>query len=199
VSRLIASKYDLGTVYLSMTGIRSDDTTAYLYRSTDFGATWTSLAHNLPAESINVIREDPRRPHVLYVGTNGGVYVSLDRGATWSSLCADLPTTPVQDLVVHPREDELLIATHGRSLFIMDARPLQAMTPEIASSTLHVFEARPVTLRWSPPLELNPMAPADRMFISISLPPSLRGSRSPAPPEIPSAHWLIPGNPFTFR
>ena len=75
VSRLIASKYDLGTVYLSMTGIRSDDTTAYLYRSTDFGATWTSLAHNLPAEGINVIREDPRRPHVLYVGTNGGVFL----------------------------------------------------------------------------------------------------------------------------
>lgn len=155
VSRVIPSQYELGTVYLSMTGFRSDDAAAYLYRSTDFGATWTPIAHNLPAEGINVIREDPHRADVLYVGTDKGVYVSLDRGATWESLCADLPTTPVEDLQIHPRKDEIVIATHGRSLFLLDARPVEAMAP----GGLHLFAPRDVTLQFSPPLEVNPRDP----------------------------------------
>ena len=125
VSRVIASQYAAGTAYVAFTGYREDDTRAYLYRSTDFGATWTSIAHNLPAESVNVIREDPRNADVLYVGTDAGVYVSLDRGATWLSLSATLPTTPVHDLVVHPRDDEIVIGTHGRGVFVLDARPIQ--------------------------------------------------------------------------
>jgi len=125
VSRVITSQYDTGTAYVSMTGYREDDTRAYLFRSTDFGGTWTSLSAGLPAESINVVREDPRNPDVLYVGTDGGVYASLDRGATWVSLSATLPTTPVHDLVVHPRDDEIVIGTHGRGVFVLDARPIQ--------------------------------------------------------------------------
>ncbi len=85
---------------------------------------------NLPAESINVVREDPRNPDVLYVGTDAGVYASLDRGATWVSLSATLPTTPVHDLVVHPRDDEIVIGTHGRGVFVLDARPIQRWTPQ---------------------------------------------------------------------
>jgi hypothetical protein len=125
VSRVIASQYAAGTAYVSLTGYREDDTRTYLFRSTDFGASWTSLVGNLPAESINVVREDPRNPDVLYVGTDGGVYASLDRGATWVSLSATLPTTPVHDLVVHPRDDEIVIGTHGRGVFVLDARPIQ--------------------------------------------------------------------------
>ncbi len=125
VSRVVASQYDTGTAYVSLTGYREDDTRAYLFRSTDFGATWTSLSSRLPAESINVVREDPRNRDVLYVGTDAGVYASLDRGATWESLSATLPTTPVHDLVVHPRDDEIVIGTHGRGVFVLDARPIQ--------------------------------------------------------------------------
>mgnify|MGYP001296039509 FL=1 len=136
VSRINASDHDPATVYVSMTGYREDDFTAYLFRSTDFGATWRSIANNLPAESINVIREDPQNANLLYVGTDAGVYVSLDRGASWQSLCADLPTTPVQDLVIHPREHELTIATHGRSMFLMDVRPLQALTDQVRAADL---------------------------------------------------------------
>lgn len=156
VTSLVASAHDAGTVYLAMSGYRQDDVAPYLFRSEDFGAHWAPIANNLPAEPINVIREDPKRADVLYVGTDAGVYVSLDRGATWLSLCADLPTTPAMDLVVHPREDELIVATHGRGMFLLDVRPIQAMTPEIRSSPLHLFDLRPVVLRWQVRREVPP-------------------------------------------
>ena len=147
VSRVIASQHAAGTVYVAFTGYREDDTRAYLYRSTDFGAHWTSIVGNLPAESINVIREDPRNADVLYVGTDAGVYVSIDRGATWMSLSATLPTTPVHDLVVHPRDDEIVIGTHGRGVFVLDARPIQQWRAATAASGLYLFPPHTALVR----------------------------------------------------
>jgi len=152
-----------------MTGYREDDVTAYLYRSTDFGATWRAISSNLPAESINVVAEDPKRPGLLYVGTDAGVYVSFDAGTAWLSLCADLPTTPVMDLVVHPREDEIVIATHGRSLFLLDARPVQALSEAVRASDLHLFDVRPVRLTWQPGREVPPQPPRGRALLHIWL------------------------------
>ena len=125
VSRVIASQHRIGTVYVSLTGFREDDFETYLYVSDDFGGTWRSIAGNLPAESINVIREDPGNPDILYVGTDLGVYVSLDGGESWLSLCANLPTTPVHDLLVHPRDNEMVIGTHGRSVFVLDVSAIR--------------------------------------------------------------------------
>ena len=122
ISRVEASGHEIGTVYVSLTGYREDDFSTYLYRSPDHGVTWVSIANNLPAESVNVIREDPRSPDVLYIGTDLGVYVSTDRGDSWQSLCATLPTTPVHDLAIHPLAYELVIGTHGRSVFLLDVR-----------------------------------------------------------------------------
>ncbi len=171
VTRVVASAHDAGRLYVSMTGYREDDFSAYLFRSDDFGETWASIAGGLPAESINVVREDPKQPSVLYVGTDAGVYVSLDRGASWLSLCADLPTTSVQDLVVHPREDELVIATHGRSLFMLDVRPIQALAEAGSMPVgLRVFPIRPVTLRWQVPKEVPPQPPRGRAVIHYWLP-----------------------------
>ena len=169
VTRVVASRHEAGTVYVSMTGYREDDFTAYLYRSTDFGATWTAIAGNLPAESINVVAEDPKRPGLLYAGTDAGVYVSFDRGDAWLSLCADLPTTPVMDLVVHPREDEMVIATHGRSLFLLDARPVQALSDAVQASDLHLFDVRPVRLTWQPGREVPPQPPRGRALLHVWL------------------------------
>jgi hypothetical protein len=152
-----------------MTGYREDDTAAYLYRSTDFGTTWTAISSNLPAESINVVADDPKRPGLLYAGTDAGVYVSFDRGAAWLSLCADLPTTPVMDLVVHPREDEIVIATHGRSLFLLDARPVQAFSDAVQASDLHLFDVRPVRLTWQPGREVPPQPPRGRARLHVWL------------------------------
>ncbi len=82
------------------------------------------ITANLPSESINVVREDPRDKNGLYVGTDLGVYVTLDRGASWDSLCNNLPTTPVHDMVVHSRDYELVIGTHGRSVFVLDVKSI---------------------------------------------------------------------------
>jgi photosystem II stability/assembly factor-like uncharacterized protein len=126
VSRVLASAHQESRVYLSQTGFREDDFAAYLFRSEDHGESWTSIVGNLPAESVNVIQEDPESPKILYVGTDLGVYVSGDEGGSWHSLSANLPTTPVHDLDIHPREGELVIGTHGRSAFVLDLEPVRA-------------------------------------------------------------------------
>ena len=124
VSRILVSRHDDNRMYVSLTGYREDDFKPYLYVSNKMGRQWRSITSNLPLESINVIREDPRDPSVLYVGTDLGVYVTLDQGKVWYSLCSGLPTTPVHDLVIHPRELELVIGTHGRGVFILDIKSI---------------------------------------------------------------------------
>jgi photosystem II stability/assembly factor-like uncharacterized protein len=146
ISRVVASKYEEGTVFIALTGFREDDFEKYLYMSTDYGKTWVSICGNLPSESINVIREDPKKKNILYVGTDLGIYVSLDRGGKWHSLCGNLPTTPVHDLVIHPRENELVIGTHGRSVFVLDVEFIQEFTPELAEKEIQVFEVKPARL-----------------------------------------------------
>ena len=125
VSRVIASKHEVGRVLVSQTGFREDDFASYLFLSEDSGESWTSIAGNLPAESVNVIQEDPELPNVLYVGTDLGVYVSGNEGKSWHSLSANLPTTPVHDLDIHPRDGDLVIGTHGRSVFVLDLEPVR--------------------------------------------------------------------------
>jgi photosystem II stability/assembly factor-like uncharacterized protein len=125
VSRVVASQHMTSRVYLSHTGFREDDFNKYLFVSEDFGKNWRSITSNLPAESINVVREDPSNPEILYVGTDLGVYTTINRGKQWHSIRGNLPTTPVHDLVIHPREREIIIATHGRSLFVASVREIQ--------------------------------------------------------------------------
>lgn len=124
-SRVIASQHDIATVYVSFTGYREDDFETYIYKSNDYGDSWEAITANLPSEPVNVIREDPKIPDVLYLGTDLGVYVSLDKGESWISLCNNLPTTPVYDLVIHPRDNKMVIGTHGRSIFVMDVSGIQ--------------------------------------------------------------------------
>lgn len=140
VSRVVASKYEEGTAFLSLTGYREDDFETYLYMSKDFGKTWKSIAGNMPSESVNVIREDPTDKDILYVGTELGAYCSIDRGQIWHSLCNHLPTTPVHDIAVHAKEDDLVVGTHGRSCFVLDAKKIK----EIKSRQYnHVLEDSP--------------------------------------------------------
>jgi len=147
VSRIEASKFEEGTVYVSFTGYRDDDFEKYLYMSTDYGKTWKSIANNLPSEPINVIKEDPQDKNILYVGTDLGIYVSIDRGKSWISLCNNLPTTPVYDLVIHPRDNELVIGTHGRSVWVLDVEYIQKYIKEkIYEKEAHLFEIKPAEL-----------------------------------------------------
>lgn len=121
VSRLVASKFNKNRVYLSLSNRREDDDRPYLYVSNDNGSTWKNIAGNLPASPVNVIREDLQNPSILYCGTDMGIYVSNNGGSTWKSLQANLPATvSVQDLFIHPRDKQLVIATYGRGVYVMD-------------------------------------------------------------------------------
>ena len=120
ISRVVASKYSLGTVYLTQNGKRDDDFAAYIRKSDDYGKTWQDISGNIPLGPVNVLREDPIDKNILYVGTDIGVYVTKDRGKSWEVL-GDLPSTYVHDLIIHPRDNILVIATHGRGMWALDA------------------------------------------------------------------------------
>jgi photosystem II stability/assembly factor-like uncharacterized protein len=124
VSRMVASAYDLGTVYMTQNGKRDDDFNAYVWKSTDFGETWEDISGNIPLGPVNVIREDPADQNILYVGTDIGVYVTKDGGKTWNVLGSDLPSCYVHDLIIHPRDNVIVIATHGRGMWAIDATPV---------------------------------------------------------------------------
>ena len=142
VSRVEASPADPEVAYVSFTGYREDIRAPYLYLTTDGGESFRSIANNLPQAPINVVREHPRNPDVLFVGTEFGVFASVDAGASWQPLGRDLPTTPVHDLLVHPREDDLVLGSHGRGLFVCDITPLAQLNTEILAKPFHAFPPR---------------------------------------------------------
>lgn len=149
VSRVFASPHEAGTAFISKSGFRNDDFRPFLYRTTDFGRTWTSIGRGLPDSPINVVVQDRRNADLLIVGNDLGVWVSIDAGANWSRLKANLPTVAVHDLTVHPRENDLVIGTYGRSIWIGDIRPLQEARPAMFAATsaggpaAHVFDIEP--------------------------------------------------------
>jgi len=120
VSEIVASAYDLSTVYMTQNGKRDDDSAAYVWKSTDHGENWVDISGNIPLGPVNVIKEHPRNRNVLFVGTDIGVYVTTDGGKTWNVLGENLPSTFVHDLIIHPRDNILVIATHGRGMWAMD-------------------------------------------------------------------------------
>ncbi|HEU4473107.1 MAG TPA: hypothetical protein VFR58_18575 [Flavisolibacter sp.] len=119
VSRVAASRFREGRVYASLNGYRYDDFSPYLYVSEDYGATWAPIGKDLPAEPINVVKEDPKFENIIYVGTDGGLYVSFDRGASFMMWNAGLPkSVPVHDIAIQERDNEIVLGTHGRSIYI---------------------------------------------------------------------------------
>ena len=162
VSRVEASNHELGRVYVTLNGYRWDHFVPYVYRSDDFGATWTSIAANLPEEPVNVVLEDPENANILYVGTDHGLYLSLDGGNSYMSAGASLPHAPVHDLKIQAREQDLLVGTHGRSIYRMDISHVQQLTPLVMEEPLHVFAIPTVRhsstwgrqwMAWLPPNE----------------------------------------------
>ena len=118
VSRVLASAYSESRVYATMNGYRNDHFNAYVYVSDDYGATWKQIMKDLPLEAVNVITEDNISSQVLYVGTDGGLYVSLDGGVSSMGWNKGMPNSvPIHDIVIHPRDNEIILGTHGRSLY----------------------------------------------------------------------------------
>ncbi|MDB4413357.1 hypothetical protein N9189_02415, partial [Pirellulaceae bacterium] len=144
-SRVVLSSHDTSTAFASFTGFREDDFRAFVFKTTDLGKTWTSIVGNLPSEPINVIQEDKINKELLYLGTEFGAYVTLDGGSTWSPI-GRLPRVSVQDLLVHSREQDLIIGTHGRGIFIVDdISPLQQMGNKNDGS-VHLYTPRTATI-----------------------------------------------------
>jgi ligand-binding sensor domain-containing protein len=114
-------------VYLTLSNRREDDNRPYIYFSSDRGQTWKAIGDRLPPSPVNVVREDPLIKGMLYAGTDMGVYISKDQGITWTSLRANLPASvSVQDLYIHPRDGQLVIATYGRGVWVLDdVQPLR--------------------------------------------------------------------------
>jgi len=126
VSRVEPSRAEEGRCYVSYTGYREDEFAPHLFVTDDYGLTFRSLAEGLPkGEPVNVVRESPRNPAVLFVGTEFGAYASADQGATWTRLGKNLPRVAVHDLVVHPRDPEVVIGTHGRGIWIADVAGIE--------------------------------------------------------------------------
>ena len=119
ISRVVASAWKEGRVYVTLNGYRNDHFNAYVYVSDDYGSTWMQLGKELPLDPVNVIREDPVSEKILYVGTDGGLYASVDGGRAFHSFNGGMPRAiPVHDLAIHKGENEIVVATHGRSLYI---------------------------------------------------------------------------------
>ncbi len=163
VSIIEASHFDAGTAYAAINSFRLDDLRAHIYRTRDFGKTWTEITNGIPAGGAsNVVREDPMRKGLLFAGTEGSVYVSFDDGDNWQPLQLNLPHTSMRDLTIHG--DDLIVGTHGRSFWILDdITPLRQLTPELAKASVTLFKPQDaIRFRWN------------------------RNTDTPLPPEIPA-------------
>ncbi len=140
VSRVFASHHSQGTAYVTKTGFRNDDFRPFVYKTEDYGETWKSIAKGLPEFPVNVIFEDRKNPNLLFLGSDGGVFVSIDGGGSWARLKNNLPSAPVKDLLVHPRENDLIVATYGRGVFVTDISPLQELNGKVLAEDAYLFE-----------------------------------------------------------
>lgn len=146
VSHIEPSHADTATFYVTFDNHMANDFTPYVYVTTDFGRTFTPIVNNLPrgsADYVHVIRQDPFNAALLFVGTDLGVYVSRNSGATWQKFMTGMPTVPVTDLQIHPRERELIAATHGRSVWIVNIAPLEQLTTAVLAERAHLFAPTP--------------------------------------------------------
>ena len=150
VSRAELSHFDENTFWVTFDNHRNNDFTPYVYATTDGGKSFTSIVNNLPtgsADFVHVIREDTKNPNLLFVGTDLGAYVSLNKGKSWQKFMVGLPSTPVHDLQIHPRDGELIAATHGRSIWIVDIAALQQMDEKTLAASATLFKS-PVQYQW---------------------------------------------------
>jgi len=146
ISILEPSQFDKGKAYLAATRYKLNDFKPYIFKTTDYGKTWTQITNGIPADEwTRVVREDPNKRGLLYAGTERGVYVSFNDGESWEKLQLNLPITPIHDLVIHKREKDLVVSTHGRSFWIMDdVTPLhEIMDKQVATDAqAHLYKPR---------------------------------------------------------
>src|SRR5216683_834853 len=148
VSRVVASRHNEGTAYATFDGHRSSDFNLYAFMTSDYGETWKPIRTGIPddAGTLHVIREHYRNPRLLFAGTERAMFISTDQGAHWSKLKLNMPTVPVDDIAIHPRENDLIVGTHGRSIWIFDdLTPFEQWSDAVAAEDLHLFDIRRAT------------------------------------------------------
>jgi photosystem II stability/assembly factor-like uncharacterized protein len=140
ISQIDASAFDAGTAYVAVDRHQFDDLKPYLYKTSDYGKTWTKLGNGIPETTfVRVVREDPKKKGLLYAGTETGIFVSFNDGANWRPLKLNLPTTPVHDLVI--KDNDLVVATHGRAFWILDdLSPLRQYSDEIVAKDAVLYK-----------------------------------------------------------
>jgi len=142
-SRVFASPHDARVAYVTKTGYRFDDFAPYVFKTTDAGRTFARITNGLPQRPVNVIVQDLKNPRLLFAGTDGGVFVSVDDGGSWSALRGNLPQVAVHDLLVHPRENDLVVGSFGRGIWIADVNVLQELSPGLLEKPAHLFGVEP--------------------------------------------------------
>jgi photosystem II stability/assembly factor-like uncharacterized protein len=149
VSRVVASQHKKERVYATLNGYRNDNFNSYVFVSEDLGNTWTSISNGL-SQSVNVIVEDSANENILYVGTDNGLFISIDKGSTWQNFSNGMPKVAVHDAVVQSKAKEVIIGTHGRSIYKMDSSKVQELTNEILAKNIHLFKVNDRTKsdRW---------------------------------------------------
>jgi photosystem II stability/assembly factor-like uncharacterized protein len=170
ISRVEPSHFDAATCYLTIDGHRADDWKPYAFVTRDYGATWKSISSNLPAGNVNVVREDLKNKNLLFAGTEFGLYCSLNGGSDWKRFSTGLPTVRIDDLLIHPRDNDLIVATHGRSMYILDdITPLQQLSDSVVDEAAHLFEVRP-GIQWLRDATLGRYTGGARNFIADNAP-----------------------------
>lgn len=140
ISRIKASTFKKERVYATLNGYRNDDFISYVYTSDDYGTTWKSISNNLPKSPVNVILEDSENPNILYLGTDNGLHISINRGESWQDFSNEMPNVAVHDLVIQKEAKDLIVATHGRSLYKINLKNIQLLNDENLNKSIVLFE-----------------------------------------------------------
>ncbi len=143
ISIIDASPHEEGAAYIAVDRHRHDDFAPYLYKTSDFGKTWTKITNGIPEDDfMRVVREDPNRRGLLYAGSETGIYISFDDGENWQPFRQNLPVVPVHDLVI--KDSDIVLGTHGRGFWVLDdATPLYEYNEDVLSAATHLFKPRP--------------------------------------------------------
>ena len=143
VSRIVCSMHNPKRAFVTKSGFRNDDFEALAFKTEDNGKTWIKITNGLPVSPVNVVREDPKNPNLLYLGNDKGVYISFDQGNNWQALKINMPSVPVKDLKIHARENDLIVGTYGRGAYICDVSLIQQLPEKLNRNLLFDIEPKP--------------------------------------------------------
>jgi photosystem II stability/assembly factor-like uncharacterized protein len=181
VSEVVPSRFDEGIVYATFDGHRQNDFNTYVYASSDYGQTWRSITANLKDEVARTLTEDQKNPDVLFLGTETGLFVTLDRGRTWQRIKANLPTVRIDEITLHPRDNAMILATHGRAIWILDnLAPIQEYAAaQTTSADAKLFSPPPTSMFRRPARDRNYEFWGDQTFFGQN------------PPQAAVISWLL--------